>query len=445
MPKKNRVDCPKDGEILVFDEKKNAWVCPICGWNEPAYNDVNIDSHDQIINNYYQAPSQEKVDNRGSYSQMVERLIAFIKDDDEDEYLQTAVEIRESYPQTYYGQVINAWRNSGGCNTKIFDSQSLYKLILNVESVFVDNMQDTLEEDGDITNLTYEVAWCAFNKLDELGIANQQQIEMLNTKTDLHAYIESLESIMQTLSAITKGNACARAVKYEFEQTHFEQCKEILEMVNKTLAKFYRLDDAIKEYVEQGITKVEEVADVLVGAKQQTIQKPKQTTSGLYAGIVCAVIELLMVVFFLLGIVGGRGDISCFLLLPTYLIHIIPDIICCKRSRTYSTNTKFSLIGAGLSLIMLIIFMSVNNVSKFFVLIPFAMTIVLIINSIRRLPRIIKTHKRIKIEKLEYARISSENDFEYASRMSEVKYSSLEEFYLSFRYNFSDWKKSDNW
>ena len=443
---KNRADCPACGRPLKYDAEHDSMVCPMGHYSEPVKNDVNVDSHDSVVNNYYQGPAKHQVDNRGSYEQMVERAQAYVVDDDSEAFKNSLFDLRDSYPQTYFGKLANVWLNNNTVDS-VFHGPSLRSFVSGLKGAVRSHVNEDLGDDGDsgVTNLNFEVTLCGVKKMNELGIANNDDKKNLQINSDIELYISVVQSVIDFIDTANKPEL-QRLVKYDFETEYVSVLKSCREVAFDALRAFCDLKDSIVNYVNGNIGHVQVVVDRLAEKKGGKVKKPSSGTSGFIFTILCIITEGLALLFTLLAtifkiaaldssVAGTLAGLGMFALVP----HLIFSIIRGKQARDFSI--VFLIIGIAtliVSFVGTLVCLNGVNAIPAFVLVLGGILAFLIRNLVK-LPRTIKADKELKAWKNNYAKNQAELKDFISKSEGDIRFESVAEMAMAYHYDFSKW------
>lgn len=448
---KNRTDCPRCGAILQYDQEHDVLLCPQCGHVERVQNDINIDSHNQIINNYYAGPSEEKTDNRGSYEQMVQRIIAFVEDNDTiDRIAGTLGEIRNSYPQTYYGQLVKIWSEEE-CIEWIFAGKLLYGNLFGMQKYVksqLDVNDPNYEDDDDNITLEEAVGYVAYLQLKDKGLTSTS-LPTYTKQSGFHAYyntIRNLESVLTTIKDKLSGYA-----KYQFEKEHYDYVLKSLDLVKAMLRNFSDLADNIYDYVEGNIDRVREVVNMRNVSTTKSINstKPTKKSAGVVSGVFMAIFELFALILFIMALSDQRNFLEGAMLVIGLdgVAHF--SAYCVNTKHDYSSFRSFykwvQIIGFALAFIFLIVLAASQNPISVgggaaFAIITFVPFLIGIILTVIRLPKQFREQKEIKRRNQDYRSSKAANNNKYQRDLSSATYETVADMCYDYRYDFSRWR-----
>ncbi len=449
---KNRTDCPACGRPLKYDEASNCMVCPAGHYSEPVKNDINIDSHDQVVNNYYQGPASHQTDNRGSYEQMVQRLEAFVADDDDDGINNTLADLRDSYPQTYFGKLINIWFNNQ-ITTIVFNPVNFASTLSGWGSVIASMMKEDLSDDDSsgITHLSYEVAYRAFKKLDELGIATKEQKNVVKQGSDIEVYLTTINNII-TFIRDASSSSIKRLIKYDFEEKMANTLDTCYPIAQKLLKNLCNLDDDIRKYVNVNYTRTKEyVANKAVSDSSQVV-KPTQKHSGFVLTLACVILQSLTLIccivpLFIQTNSSSVGNAMALLFIAMFNfvpINLILSWIKNKVAKWYEGYFFWvNIAGAIAALVALCILMNTgSDVAKaIFAIIAAGCDASILIRNAIKLPKMKRLSAEIKAANNSYLINQVAAEENYDQGIAGAKFESYADMIDGYSYDFSKWNK----
>ncbi len=449
---KNRADCPACGRPLKYDEASNCMVCPAGHYSEPVKNDVNIDSHDQIVNNYYQGPAAHQTDNRGSYEQMVQRLEAFVANDDDDGVSAALADLRDSYPQTYFGKIVNIWF-SNQITTLVFNPNAFVSNLSKWPNIIASTMKEDLSDDdpSGVTHLSYEVAYRLFSKLDQLGVATKEQKNVVQQGSDVEPYVNAVEKIVEFIQSATAPSV-ERLIKYDFETNMANSLKTCLPLAQKLLKNLCDLVDDILKFVNANYSRCKENVCNQAVSDSGKVSKPTQKYSGFALTLTCGIFELLAFIFALVSIFFDiKSDQTAILavclifsLQSFFPFHFVLSII--KNKVAKSRDGIFfwiNIAGAIASFVAICIYAgSGNEVAKnVFAIIAAGCALAMLIRSCVRLPKLHALSKDIKAAHNSYLLNQVAAEENYDRGIAGAKFDSYDDMIDAYTYDFSKWNR----
>ncbi len=449
---KNRADCPACGRPLKYDEASNCMVCPAGHYSEPVKNDINIDSHDQVVNNYYQGPAAHQTDNRGSYEQMVQRLEAFVADDDEDGINNTLVELRDSYPQTYFGKLVNVWFKNQ-ITTLVFNPVKFTSTLSSWGGIIASTMNEDLSDDepSGVTHLSYEVAWRTFKKLDELGVATKEQKNVVKQGSDIEPYISSVNNIV-TFIGDASAAPIKRLIKYDFETKMANSLDTCYPIAQKLLRNLCDLADNIIKYVNANYARTKEYVSNKAISDSSQVSKPTQKHSGFALTLACVILESLTLIYCFIPLfvktTSSASSAAMFFLFMAMFnfvpINLALSLIKNKVAKWYEGFFFWVNIAGGIAaMVALIILMDgASDIAKtIFAIIALGCDGSILVRNAIRLPKLKRLSSEIKAANNSYLLNQVAAEGNYDQGIAGAKFDSYADLIDAYSYDFSKWNR----
>ena len=466
--KVTRTHCPKCGSPLSYDGETDTMFCE-CGYRERVKHDVNITN---IVNNNSitatGSPSFGKSnaerDADFNYEKLVNKLIRYIDQEDDESLAEVQEELRREFPSSYFYSLLISLPNKTGVKL-VLDAERQSDFIKYAAKDFQEFMNTGLDKEHPNENpkqIDFELLIHMADQLEKAyGVPTDDVYEVAYDK-DGKKYKRHIDKIygfysdlLENLNAALKEKTI-NCIRYDVDKTNHEG---ILILKNDTEKFLHYLEDLYDKEQKWITNNYNKVTDVVNQAYEDRMAVLKENTKGknvsgftlTLASIILYFVPIVLffptIIYFLIhGSSSMNDEISATLYtLPAvgipFLVAAIPvTIIARKRDNGYLSRKDIIFPIAALIATFISMGIAISSAAGIGYILGLAFTALVFVFSLIRLPKTISAKKEIKERKEHFIELSNAYLKERDEELQYTEYESIYDLFFAFHYNYSSWK-----